>query len=478
MILKNKGMQEFKNRHLYKILLLVLILVFVIIKIPYLSLPYFWDESWSYGQAIHYMYKNGLGILPGSLPHSLSKGHPLLFFCIAAFGMKIFGTGLIGSHILPLIISIGLIVMVFYFARIFFNEAVGFMSAVFMSCQALFISQANLLLPEVFIGLCTLMALYGYLRYNLFLFYLGSIAFLLTKETGFCLILFVLAWEMISLLKGERNFKQSLRRMFLFALPLIPALAFYLLQKKTHGFYLYPIHVDMMQYEPLFILDEMKDYFHEVFFSNEKFFAFFIAAIGLIFIIRRKDAELKKKLYPCLVLISFTLFYIFFMSFQFINMRYSLTVIPLVSICISALIYYSLDLYPKFRLVLFSSLIAIISSFTYFKGTRDRETLGYVDFIKCDKAAIHYLAEKNYYDKKFYAQYLMLTNMKFPEAGYLQGKEIFSNFADTEKENFDLFILTSYDYFPLSKAFIRQRNLKLEKEFSSGKEWTKIFKTE
>ena len=48
--------------------LIIPIGLLLIIQIPNLSLPYFWDEAWSYFPAIYKMYEIGPGLLPGDLP--------------------------------------------------------------------------------------------------------------------------------------------------------------------------------------------------------------------------------------------------------------------------------------------------------------------------------------------------------------------------------------------------------------------------
>ena len=65
-------------------------LIFIIFKLPHLSLPYYSDEAWSYIPAIHMMETNGLSMLPDALPPDVSRGHPLLFYFLGALWMRVF----------------------------------------------------------------------------------------------------------------------------------------------------------------------------------------------------------------------------------------------------------------------------------------------------------------------------------------------------------------------------------------------------
>ncbi|NQU88549.1 MAG: hypothetical protein HQ541_22605, partial [Mariniphaga sp.] len=57
---------------------------FVVFKSQHLHFPYLWDETYSYVPAVLKMVENGSGLLPGAIPESYSKGHPLFFYFLAS----------------------------------------------------------------------------------------------------------------------------------------------------------------------------------------------------------------------------------------------------------------------------------------------------------------------------------------------------------------------------------------------------------
>ena len=75
------------------------LLFVVIVKIPHLAVPYFWDEAWSYFPAVFKMYESGPGLLPGALPLWDAKGHPLFFFFLSSSWMRIVGTSVFWAKV-------------------------------------------------------------------------------------------------------------------------------------------------------------------------------------------------------------------------------------------------------------------------------------------------------------------------------------------------------------------------------------------
>ena len=71
--------------------LLVVLLVFIILKLPHLDYLFYWDESWPYASAVNEMYQKGVSLSPIALGGEISRGHPLFFHAAAATWMNIFG---------------------------------------------------------------------------------------------------------------------------------------------------------------------------------------------------------------------------------------------------------------------------------------------------------------------------------------------------------------------------------------------------
>src|SRR6185295_19427051 len=83
------------------------ILLLWIYKFPFLSLPFFTDEAWSYAPAVWAMYQSHPCLVPGCIPVDLYRGHPLLFYFISASVAKIFGFTPFVLHLFALISASG-----------------------------------------------------------------------------------------------------------------------------------------------------------------------------------------------------------------------------------------------------------------------------------------------------------------------------------------------------------------------------------
>ena len=117
------------------------LVIFWLIVFPHLFLPAYWDEAWSYLPAIHKMYETHPSLWPGTIPESLSKGHPLLFFFAESTWLRIFGPSLAAAKVLPLIITTALIIAIFLHGSKYFGVATGIASAFLLMANGMVIAQ-------------------------------------------------------------------------------------------------------------------------------------------------------------------------------------------------------------------------------------------------------------------------------------------------------------------------------------------------
>src|SRR5439155_13859640 len=86
-------------------ILLLALLILWIYKFPLLYMPLYYDEAWSYGEAVWSMYKNHACLMPGCLPTEFYRGHPLWFYFMNAVVSKLFGFSPLVLHLFALILS-------------------------------------------------------------------------------------------------------------------------------------------------------------------------------------------------------------------------------------------------------------------------------------------------------------------------------------------------------------------------------------
>ncbi|MGL5890546.1 MAG: glycosyltransferase family 39 protein, partial [Bacteroidia bacterium] len=145
-----------------RILLALLCAAFVLIKLPYVDLPYYWDEAWVYAPAVQEMAASGPSLAPDAIPAELTRGHPLLFHFFAAIWVTIFGNTPVAAHSFALFVSLLLLLAVYRTASRVFSPGAGIAAVVLICVQPVFFAQSGLLLPEIMLALFLLLALQAY----------------------------------------------------------------------------------------------------------------------------------------------------------------------------------------------------------------------------------------------------------------------------------------------------------------------------
>jgi len=316
-------MDESRHRDYTLLLLPLLLLGVIILKFPHLFLPHFWDEAWSYSPAVQYMYEHRLSLLPGSLPPELSRGHPLMFYFLSAGWMRIFGPSLFSKHCFALAVSLIYLVSIYYTGRKLFSARTGIMAAIFTSCQAIFLAQSSMLLPEIMLSLFTVWTLFAFLEKKKILFLLCSSLLIMTKETGIFLLILLFAWHLGSFL-FSRKMRSAPGKQFawliLLIFPFLEFLLFLFIQKQHFGWYLFPEHVGLITT----ISKGLKELGSQAYFLQFYGQIFLVIALAVSFLVRMfSEGEIPPRQKQALWLIfTFILFYLFATTFLLFNPRY------------------------------------------------------------------------------------------------------------------------------------------------------------
>ena len=460
-------------RSKYFIASAIAILLFIIYKIPDLSLPYYWDEAYPYSYAIQHLLKNGVSMMPNSIPEDYSTGHPLLFYFLEACWMKIFGNNIVAAKSFPLTLSVILLCCIFFFCKKFFHEKTGFISIIAICFQSIFIVQSSMVLPEVLLTLLTLLTLWTYLSANSAMYIVWGSLLLLTKESGFVCITSILAVEIIRSLKNRSiNFSNLL----LLCIPFISGAAFYLIQKNQMGWFFYPRHMGYISFDLQKILDRLIDgYAAMLFISYGRFFISMLLLIffGIFFIKKTAFSSIEKT--TCLTVGLFILFYLLFSAINFYSPRYIVCCIIFLMILFSFIL---LKLFKKKQWIAYvlSATLLIIFSYYNFLIKSDCDTdLGYYDSIEVQKEAVRFCEEKDWKNKNIYTLFLMYHQLTTPHLGYLGSYEkTFSNVNCGISDNTEICIIPSTEQSLAPPAF--ENKFTLIKTVKKGNSWIKIYK--
>ncbi len=290
------------------------LLIFIILKIPALSLPYFWDELGVYSQAALYLHDHTLSLLPSALPPGLSRGHPLLFSFINALSFEIFGASVFTGHCTSLAFSIALLISIYMVASFHFSKTVGLISVIFIMVQPVFFAQSVMMLPEVSLALFIILSVHFWSTRRYLLYALVSSAAILIKETAVVIPAAIFLGEIIlSFLNQSRiNYK-----LFLFgAIPLFLFGIFLFIQKQQNGWYFFPLHESTISFNAETLAQRTGDISLFLFLSQGRFLAaiFFLLGVAYFFYARYGQKLFSKAnlLYPVnIILVGISYFMLY-----------------------------------------------------------------------------------------------------------------------------------------------------------------------
>ena len=463
--------------------IILITIIFFILKIPFLSLPYFWDEAWSYIPAVEWMRVHGPGILPGAIPPELSRGHPLLFYFLASSWQSILVNSVTVTHILPVIIACAFMLALFLFIKRFFDEYIALNTVLLFASMQIFFVQSGLLLPEILMALWAILVLYSFLTDRKLLYFILASMMMLTKESGFVLIAAIFAVKSATLLldKEQRSLKRILFQLTFILSPLIAPFVFFIMQKFRFGWIFFPEHMNKISFNPDNIYLTLSIILKIIFFNDGRWFMRVIMISSMIYIlirlrfVIRERIFIKKEMVPLLYILVFILFYIAFCIINFFTDRYLLAILPLI---VFLCVFIFIKLLPnKYLHIPVFAFLLVLSLCSYFRSTGIQDiNMNYTDAVKVQKATVYYLEANNYREKKIWVSYLMSFNLKDKSLAYLSRGKEFKNLTSVLEDKADAYVTLSFDNDTTTfNPFKRENKLKLIKTFEKGLAKSEIY---
>ncbi len=457
----------------------IIIIIFIIFKIPHLNLPCFWDEAWAYAPATRMMYNHGLSLLPDAIPVYCSRGHPLLFYFLGAAWMKLFGTSMTVIHSFALFLSIMLLIMIYFFCKEFFSSTIGLISVILISVQNFFLAQSCLLLPEILISFWVLICIYAYLKKYRFLYIICAAGMLLTKESTIILVGSLILWSFIKnifIKKDTNRIKYFFYELFILIIPILIAATYFIIQKIMYDWFFFPEHLNLISFNSNYFFDTLNSYVSILFIYQGRIVLTSILLLTIIlkifFKLGYRLSEDKKEIFS--IFIIFFVCYLIFSSLNFFSPRYILCLLPLFIISTSYFIY---DTFKNKRIFQILSLIITITVCFYFctqKTLTHDHDLGYLNAVKVHKEVVQYCEKEKIYNKKILTHFLMRIDLTNPYSGYLSG-QAFNNIVDKMSDDVEFCIFSNMEYIPYFDEIKKNYDLKLIKKFEKNNAWTEIY---
>jgi len=465
-------MKIFK-KHSDLLVLLLIIIGFAIYKFPLLSIPYYWDEAWSYKPAIEEMVKNGSTLLPSSITSETYKGHPLFFYFITSLWLKVFGNTIFISKLFALFISVSLMITTYFASKLLTNnKIISLFAVLLLAFQAIFIAQSTLVLPEMLLALLSLLSLLFYFKKKKILYIVFGSLVLLTKETGIVLFASIFISNILFNFNEIRNnFIKYIKDNYYLILPVIPVVLFFILQKLFAGWLFYPEHIGFIEFGDAFY-NKLESFSGLLFIYQGRNLAFFIViAISIYLISKRIKIKRYKELSSFLI---FIVLYILFSSINFFSPRYILSLIPIFSIVVIMLI----DIALVNKILKYIAIIAIIASPLYYSLTHKFDydhSIGYENVVEVQEKMIDYCEANNYYDKNIVTNFLMQVNMSDSIMGYLSSGRKFSKLQTQINDSTEYAIISTNEPVESINNYLQTNNCRQIIGFDKEQAWCGLF---
>jgi len=220
--------------------LLLILIVFLVFKIPQLYFPYYGDEALFLAPGASEMYSHGISLLPSAIDPEYGRGHPLLFQALCALWMHVFGTSSIALHSFCLVISAGLLIVLYEFILRLFNKSVAIICVLLLVLNTPFFIDSTFLAPDIFIAALTFGTIYFYATKRFFLAFLCLTMYFYAKESAFVLGAVLGVDALISIFKNNIPTRTKVLRFVSVFLSMALGVLFYVIQKKTMGWYAWP----------------------------------------------------------------------------------------------------------------------------------------------------------------------------------------------------------------------------------------------
>lgn len=456
----------------YKNFLFILPLgILLWVMIPNLSLPFFYDEAWSYFPAIKKMADLGPTMLPGKLSIDDCKGHPQFIFFLAALWIKIFSANTIILRLLPLLISISLIVIIYWGLLKILNWESAFIGSLLVSVQSMFLAQSIMLLPEVLMALLFVVSFFMFLRKKFFLYSIFSSLLVLTKETAiiFCLLFGI--FYLFSLFSRKERNDFQIGHLFALITPGIVYAVFLYLHYKAYGVILYGEHLDYISFDWPTIHDKIDRAYSFIFIRYGRKFISISGIILTIVVLFHKQVRWKPILLSALAFLAFMTF----SMFNYYTQRYGL-----IAIIIFLIVFAMLLGQLKINSMIKVGIATILSAVCLFQSLTIKENsdvdLGYVETIRTYEDIVHYCEDQKWQDESFSVTFNMIFALRDKDLGYVKGEKQFSNVMDWKHYmEAKYFIYESAMGDPPPGVNYAQEHFKLVKEFKNKHAWGYIY---
>lgn len=401
-------------------LFLLCLIAFILLKIPHITLPFFWDETGVYGKIVFHLSDTGLSLHPTAISEWISRGHPLLYSNLIACVTMIFGETVTVAHAANFGLACLLLISMYFCLDKPFGPWVGLSAPAILIIQPLFFAQSVFVLPEVALCLFLWWATWSFIQRNFWIYFLAGSAAVLIKEPAIIWLAGLFCWDVLHIRKAKWwHFIVWLSPLLIFGI-------FLLIQKKALGWYFFPYHSGGFDFSLTTILDKGWDYLVYLFWDDGRYtWLIIILVAGVIALLKRtakintESPIVQQRFYAGLFVACI---YLLFSSTTFYGQRYILPVFIIVCSAIAILLIYFIT---QKKNILVVGIIACMSFLSFrFYMSSDKFNydidMSYTRSIKSSKKTIKALLDEGMLEQdEFTATIPLLFATTDERFGYL-----------------------------------------------------------
>ena len=461
-------MKKIEFRHY---LCLIPVGILLVVMIPNLSLPLFYDEAWSYFPAIRKMAQVGPSLFPGNLSIDDCKGHPQFFFFISSLWLKLWSTNIVLLRILPLLISIGLLITIFYGLQKIASHEAAFIGSLLVSVQSMFLAQSIMLLPEILMTFLFVLSFVFFFRKQYQWYAITSSLMVLTKETAIIFPLMFGLFYLFALIPNKNRKEFRISTLLQLMAPGLIYAGFLLLHYMAYRVVLYSDHLGYISFDWPVIHDKIDRAYSFIFIRYGRQAISLTAIAALIIYIFQRQINWRFLMIAALSFLSFMAF----SMFNFYTQRYGL-VAMVIFILLFAFVLGQLHLNALIKY----GIALILAAFCLYNTLNIKENsdvdLGYVETIRVYEDIVHYCEEQKMQNEPFAVTFNMIFALNDKDLGYVTGPKEFSKIMDwkhIDEARYFIFESTASDPIPqITKA---TEHFKLVKSFQNKHAWGHIY---
>jgi 4-amino-4-deoxy-L-arabinose transferase-like glycosyltransferase len=209
-----------------------LVVVVVLLKVPTLGTPAYWDEMAWLGQAAWLGHEPLWRVVPGLRPDDAFWGHPPGLHLTAASAFKVFGTSIELTHLVILGFAVLGVVSTFLLARLLYDGVTAWLAALLLLLCPLYFAQAGMFLADLPVAALGVTCVYLALTRRYLVYLLCASYMVLLKETAAALVVALVVYLCLTVARRSRD---ELLGALRYGVPLLVLAAFVLVQRIATG---------------------------------------------------------------------------------------------------------------------------------------------------------------------------------------------------------------------------------------------------